>query len=154
MLQNFPDQLPHNSNPPRALCSPAVQRSSCKADISYPHLTLSPPLSPSHEHHLGQATRVQQLVPTSHVDTFLKRHALDEKLAVSLGLLEHIPAPSWHQVVRSLDIAETQRAGLMEALMKDWTVLDTPPPSPIRVRAFRAFCSESYQILSRVLVNS
>ena len=121
-VTQFPRPVTTQQSPstPRALRSPAVQRSSRKADISYPHLTLSPPLSPSHDDHLGQATRVQQSVPTSHVDTFLKRHALDEKLAVSLGLLEHIPAPSWHQVVGSLDIAETQRAGLMEALTKDW----------------------------------
>ena len=33
-------------------------------------------------------------------------------------------------------------------------VLDTPPPSPIGVRAFRSECSESYQIPSGVLVNS
>lgn len=103
---------------PKGQHSPIKQRS---ANPSSRYHAFSPLNStPMASHQRAEFSRDIRPQSRSSVEDFLTENGLEEKLAFALQLFDHAPVPSWHKLVKSFDITEPQREGLMVALTSDW----------------------------------
>ena len=75
------------------------------------------PATPTSSHSYGPAQLIAQ---GSHIDEFLREHALGVNMAATIAVIYNLPVPSWFELIRSLDLTEDQRGELLAAMTNDW----------------------------------
>ena len=78
------------------------------------------PTTPTSSHsYCGPAQLIAQ-GSKSHIDKFLREHALGVNMAATISVIYNLPVPSWFQLIHSLDLTEDQRDELLVAMTNDW----------------------------------
>ena len=98
--------IPHSALP----ATPTSSR-----NLTFPHFVS--PATPTSSHSYGPAQLIAQ---GSHVDEFLREHALGVNMAATIAVIYNLPVPSWFELIRSLDLTEDQRGELLAAMTNDW----------------------------------